>query len=188
MPKFEAPKKAYKTTNDQTINRCSLVVYFFQINISATRFSFNTNIIEIAYDIHSSKYLNKITGICFTWTLRKDVLSLICKVDHLIYDVAILGENGEERASCLMPSIVSHCVSYLTHGYISQDIRTNTTALIVSSFDIDNPLHRNWTCRHGTGLESATAEVTVILNTCMYKHGVVIKNGTLSKQLCWSIN
>lgn len=95
---------------------------------------------------------------CFTWTKRINELRLSCTVNNLIFDVAILNNNGKELASCTTPS---NCVSYVTNGRISQDIATNTTILAVPKSSIDSSLNGNFTCRHGRGCEQSTAEINV---------------------------
>lgn len=112
--------------------------------------------------------MDKVRSMCFTWTLRNDVLRLVCKINHLMYDVAILDKNGKETASCLIPSSESKCVSHLPNGQITQDLETNTTFLTLSHVNQDNYYNGYWTCRHGRGKELQIAEVTLIFNECMY--------------------
>ncbi|XP_052070900.1 uncharacterized protein LOC127709411 [Mytilus californianus] len=107
------------------------------------------------------KELIEVKCICFTSTWKRNELQLICTINHLIYDVTILDQNGKEQASCLIPSFESKCVSYHSHGHISQDIVTNKTIFKVWQFGHGDSFDGNWTCRHGRGKEQATTEVSL---------------------------
>lgn len=97
---------------------------------------------------------------CFTWTLKNDDLRLKCKVNWLRYDISIFDRNGIEQGSCNFPLFKPVCYNYHPNGYIFQDFLTNTTTLTIRNAGIESSFNGNWTCRHGRGIDIATAEVT----------------------------
>lgn len=128
--------------------------------------------------------MEKARSICFSWTLKKDVLRFVCKINHLMYDVAILDNNRKETAFCLIPLPDSKCVSNIPNGHISQNVVTNTTVLTIWNVDDDSSYDGYWTCRHGAGKGQAVAEVALVFDECKYTAKQILTNCTaLGSQL-----
>lgn len=94
---------------------------------------------------------------CLTWSVDTDKLVLVCRVNSLIYKVHFFNPFGKEIGYCLAPIPHPHC---FPNGSLTQDIRTNTTKLIMMGH-FDNSMEGEWKCLHGTNIDKATINVTV---------------------------
>lgn len=103
--------------------------------------------------------------ICFTWKVSQDNLTLICKVHSLKYRVRITNPYHIKVADCF-PGYknLSVCDSPYKNGSIHQDRNTNTTIYTVNG-TIDNHVNGIWTCNHGTEIDNAKVDVTVLIHT-----------------------
>lgn len=99
-----------------------------------------------------------------TWKIRKNLLSLICKVDQLVYEVMILDAEGKEQAVCLIPSSKHQCHTHLENANTYQNLKTNTTTMTISINSRSDVLTGNWTCLHGTN-EQANTEINIYSTT-----------------------
>lgn len=75
-------------------------------------------------------------------------------MNHRIF---IDNQFGREVADC----IPDFCHSYHQNASIIQLLKTNETIYSVNG-QIDNKVNGNWTCRHGSNLDTAKVDVTVL--------------------------
>lgn len=93
--------------------------------------------------------------------MEVDKLTLICKVNNLHFKVLIEDPVGQLQADCLPPIPESKCTSHFKDRSISQNIKTNETTFILKG-NIDSHVNGYWTCRHGTKVDLAKVDVTVL--------------------------
>lgn len=108
--------------------------------------------------------------VCLTWRISVDKLTLVCIVDDFYHRVFIDDPVGCTRADCFPDIDDPSCDSYKTNESITQNLTTHEIVYTVQ-VGINNKLSGNWSCRHGTNLHVATAEVTVqeMSNNCTVK-------------------
>lgn len=82
-------------------------------------------------------------------------LTLICKVNSWNHRIFINNQFGRKVADCI-PDL---CDPYDKNA--SMHSTTNDITFSVNG-KIDNKVNGNWTCRHGTNLDIAIVEVTVL--------------------------
>lgn len=99
--------------------------------------------------------------VCLTWTVTITRLKLICKVNNLNFNVQIEDPEGKLQADCLPPTPESRCSSHVKNGSISQNVLTNETTFILKG-NIYSHVNGYWTCRHGTNVDLAKVDVTVL--------------------------
>lgn len=97
--------------------------------------------------------------VCLTWEAKTENITFRCKVSQLKWEVKFSNPLQEEQGYCGMPLPVSKCHS--THNNITQDVKTNTTVLIIHRH-VDRALNGPWKCSHGTNTDEAIVNVTVI--------------------------
>lgn len=112
---------------------------------------------------------------CLTWSVDTDKLVLVCRVNSLIYKVHFFNPFGKEIGYCLAPIPHPHC---FPNGSLTQDIRTNTTKLIMMGH-FDNSMEGEWKCLHGTNIDKATINVTVagLIKDQLHQNG----------KTCWQV-
>lgn len=103
---------------------------------------------------------------CLEWRISVDELTLICKIDNLHLLVLIDDPAGSTRADCYPDTEHTTCESYYENESITQNPTTKEIVYTVHG-KIDHHLNGKWSCRHGTRLNVATVEVTV-LERCTY--------------------
>lgn len=96
-------------------------------------------------------------GICFSWKVSLDSLTLICKVNRWNHRIFIDNQFGRAVADCLPKS----CQTYYKNASIFPRLANNEITYEVHG-QINNEVNGNWTCRHGTNLDIARVEVTVL--------------------------
>lgn len=94
-----------------------------------------------------------------TWEAKKDSITFKCKVSNLVWEVGFINHEHKNQGYCLFPIKVPTCFSL--HNVISQDLQTNTTVLVIQRH-VDSRLNGPWKCYHGTNLDSAIVNVTVL--------------------------
>lgn len=82
---------------------------------------------------------------------------MICKVSNLEHIVYINNQFNKEVGDCYS----NLCDSYQQNASIIQILESNETIYTVNG-QIDKKVNGNWTCRHGTNLQIAQVEVTVL--------------------------
>lgn len=98
--------------------------------------------------------------VCLTWEAKKENIVFKCKVSQLTLKVHFFNPKNKEEGYCATP-IPHHTVCYSTNNTITQDLKTNTTVLVIQKH-VDNKLNGVWKCSHGTNREAATVTVTVL--------------------------
>lgn len=98
---------------------------------------------------------------CMEWRISVDELTLICKIEHFHLLVLIDDPSGSTRADCYPDTEHTTCESYYENESITQNPKTKEIVYTVHG-KIDHRLNGNWSCRHGTRLNVATVEVTVL--------------------------
>ncbi|CAG2244448.1 unnamed protein product [Mytilus edulis] len=92
-------------------------------------------------------------------------LTLICKVNSWNHRIFIDNQFGRKVADC----IPDRCDPYDKNA--SMHSTTNDITFSVNG-KIDNKVNGNWTCRHGTNLDIARVEVTVLKDGQQLDHEV----------------
>lgn len=87
---------------------------------------------------------------CLQWTVRQDILQIICKVDELQLPVYIHNNFGMEVARCSTPFPYPLCTAAYNNTTVQQNIITNETIVLIRG-KIDQSINGNWSCRHGFG-------------------------------------
>lgn len=97
---------------------------------------------------------------CLRWTLRQDILQIICKVDELQLPVYIHNNFGMEIARCSIPFPFPLCTAVYNNTIVQQNIITNETIVGVRG-TIDRSINGNWSCRHGYGRNKYEAYIEI---------------------------
>ncbi|XP_052103369.1 uncharacterized protein LOC127736819 [Mytilus californianus] len=119
--------------------------------------------------------------VCLTWEAKKGNITFKCKVSQLKFKVDFLNPKNEEQGYCISPIPVPGC--YSLHNVITQDQQTNTTVLVIQRH-VDNRLNGPWKCYHGTNVDAAIVNVTVIQQV-IFK--TVFKNDNCGEQhMAWT--
>ncbi|XP_052065600.1 uncharacterized protein LOC127705325 isoform X2 [Mytilus californianus] len=101
--------------------------------------------------------------ICFNWKITTNALILKCKVPSVIHRLMIINQFDKILADCVPPpTTAQNCASDFKNGSIRYDAMSNETIFTMTG-TINHHLNGNWTCRHGTSLDIAQVEVTVII-------------------------
>lgn len=116
---------------------------------------------------------------CLEWRISVDELNLICKINNLHLLVLIDDPSGSTRADCYPDTEHTTCESYYENESITQNMTTKEIVYTVHG-KIDHRLNGKWSCRHGTRLNVATVEVTV-LERCSSE--VIDKTGKRRKNI-----
>lgn len=99
-------------------------------------------------------------NICLTWEVTKTELILTCKIDFLHLGVFVDDPFGKTQAECF-PPIPYECEAYYSNGSIIHNQWTKETIFKLIG-NIDHRINGNWTCRHGTSKDTATAHVLLL--------------------------
>lgn len=101
--------------------------------------------------------------VCLTWSATKEKISFKCKVNSLLFTVKFFNQLHEEHAYCLSPIPLVSCYSLLDKdkSIITQDALRNITILTLEK-RIDDTINGAWTCFHGTEVDKAVVNVTVL--------------------------
>lgn len=143
-----------------------LAIYSFFIYF--TCFTVKTKLLLQLYLISESYYAISIAfsviltcdvHVCLTWEAEKGNITFKCKVSALRFEVHFLNPANDDLGFCVSPVPVPGC--YSRDNVISQDLETNTSVLVIQRH-IDNRLNGPWKCRHGTNVDAAIVNVTVI--------------------------
>lgn len=100
-------------------------------------------------------------NICLAWSVNEKILTLICKVDKLHHKVRFFNQYHKTQGYCLQPFPAPHCFAFYRNSSISQNVSTNETYLTVKGV-INNNINGQWSCLHGTNLDAAIVNVTVL--------------------------
>lgn len=98
---------------------------------------------------------------CLTWKVKNNSLILTCKIPNLKFSVYLLDPLNNEQGYCFTPIPHINCYSHFQNVSIFQSTETNETVFILTG-KINQRLNGNWTCEHGTRIESRTVEVTLL--------------------------
>lgn len=98
--------------------------------------------------------------VCLTWQAEKDGISFKCKVNKLSWKVMFYNPLNQELAHCLTPIPVPECFT-TPNNTIRQSSITNTTIFIMKQH-IQSSLNGQWKCTHGTNIDEATVNITVL--------------------------
>ncbi|XP_063412542.1 uncharacterized protein LOC134695254 [Mytilus trossulus] len=98
--------------------------------------------------------------VCLTWQAEKDGISFKCKVNKLSWKVMFYNPSNQELAHCLTPFPIPECYTS-PNNTIQQSRITNTTIFIVKHH-IESSLNGQWKCTHGTNVDEATVNITVL--------------------------
>lgn len=123
--------------------------------------------------------------VCLTWEAKKENITFKCKVSQLKFKVDFLNPKNEEQGYCISP--IPHPECHSSHNVITQNLETNTTVLVIQRH-VDNRLNGPWKCYHGTNVDAAFVNVTVIekgnILICLIKENIVgIFDKTFSKTM-----
>lgn len=94
-----------------------------------------------------------------TWAADKNKITFKCKVSNLVWNVRFYNPENEEQGYCTIPLPIQACHS--SHNVITQNRKTNTTVLAIQR-KVDNRLNGPWKCYHGTNIDKAVVNVTII--------------------------
>ena len=99
--------------------------------------------------------------ICLRWTVTWKSFTLVCHVKNIKYPVFIDNQKGEVAARYFPPYPSTNCKSRAPN---TSTVHNNHKSDIMFLFhgEIDKHINGNWTCRHGTGLDIAFIEVTIL--------------------------
>lgn len=100
-------------------------------------------------------------NVCLTWSAMKNEITFKCRVNALSWQVKFFNQFHKEQAYCMSPIPFSHCFSLSTNCTITQDAQHNITMLTVRG-RIDKRINGGWTCYHGTNVDNAVVNVTVL--------------------------
>ncbi|CAC5415314.1 unnamed protein product [Mytilus coruscus] len=110
--------------------------------------------------------------VCLTWQAEKDGISFKCKVNKLLWKVMFYNPSNQELAHCLMPFPIPECYTS-PNNTIRQSSITNTTIFIVKQ-RIQSSLNGQWKCSHGTNVDEATVNITVLKEECTCLNGIPV--------------
>lgn len=106
---------------------------------------------------HSTCSIN----MCLRWTLKRDILKIICKVDDLHLPVYLFNNFGTEIARCIIPFPFPSCTTTLNDTTtVEQNAYTNETIVWVRG-RIDQSINGNWSCQHGYGRKKYKADIEI---------------------------
>ncbi|XP_063412687.1 uncharacterized protein LOC134695384 isoform X3 [Mytilus trossulus] len=134
----------------------------------------------------SSLYIKAIHScsvhVCLTWEATKENITFKCKVTQLRFKVDFFNPKNEEQGYCTSPLPEPRC--YSSHNIITQDRRTNTTVLVIERH-VDNKLNGPWKCNHGTNIEAAIVNLTVLQQETFK---IIFKNDICGEQhMAWTL-
>lgn len=116
----------------------------------------HSNIIQIFISVVTSCDIK----ICLTWDVKSHNITFKCRVNYLKFAVTFKNPLNQEMGYCQLPIPVSSCHT-LPNNSMTQDLETNTTTLIVRKH-IGDSINGPWTCCHGTNIDVAVVNVTVL--------------------------
>ncbi|CAG2198223.1 unnamed protein product [Mytilus edulis] len=99
--------------------------------------------------------------VCLTWSATKEKISFKCKVNALLFTVKFFNQLHQEQAYCASPIPHVLCFPLLSNSNITQDVVHNITILTLER-RIDDRINGAWTCCHGTNVDKAVVNVTVL--------------------------
>ncbi|XP_052103371.1 uncharacterized protein LOC127736820 isoform X2 [Mytilus californianus] len=107
--------------------------------------------------------------VCLTWEAENEKITFKCRVSRLKWRLYFYNPDNKEEGHCLNPIPFPLCYSS-NNNVISQDLRTNTTVLLIHGH-VKKKLIGTWKCVHGTERDKAFVNVSVI-NTdhCVEEH------------------
>lgn len=100
-------------------------------------------------------------GVCLTWKVSEEQLTLICKVGQILHRVKIVNPSGCLQGDCLPPIPATKCDSYHKNDTITLNTTTNEIIYTLRGH-IDDKVNGKWTCKHGEGTGNADVDVTVL--------------------------
>lgn len=98
---------------------------------------------------------------CLAWSVDEKILTFTCKVNRLQFRVELVNQYHITQGYCLHPFPSPYCYTYYRNSTITQNTYTNETYLIVKGL-INNSINGQWSCHHGTNIDVAFVNVTVL--------------------------
>lgn len=99
-------------------------------------------------------------NMCLTWKVKNNSLILTCKIPNLKFSVYLYDPWNNEQGYCFTPIPTIKCHPHFQNVSIYQNRETNETVFTLTG-NINQRLNGNWTCKHGTRIDSRTVEVTL---------------------------
>ena len=84
-------------------------------------------------------------------------MDIICSVDKLKYQIMFINPAGEENGKCGAPFRVGKGIVFCNGTFnINQDLKTNTTTLIIEKSKL---IYGRWKCYHGTHIGFGSLDI-----------------------------
>lgn len=96
-----------------------------------------------------------------TWNFTGEKLKLKCLTNQTLSKISITDPFNQEQGYCSIPYPFPACTSHYRNGYIHQTLAGKETIFDLGGL-IDTSVNGKWSCNHGTNVETAFADVSIL--------------------------